>query len=356
MHSIEKIFNLSFKIVSFFIIIVTLLFSSNLHATTKRKKNLSVKNKQNNPREELLKSDLEETLKWGIQKRYTKGGYITIFKNNRLIVEIGKSFHRDTLLPVASLSKSFTALAILKLAEEKSLDLKDPVYTYIPEFEEVSSKIRIKDLIHHQSGIPYEGSKSGYSFQLENKRFTIPSPVLGVGVKYIYSNYNYRVLGKIIQVVSNKNPSEFIQEKILSPLELDRVEFSEIYDCASGINISPENLLKYASLYLRESSMEDRGLFERKSFKKIYSRAYSHDRYNYYGLGWHVLVSEKEKKLVSLFHSGIGDYNFGQLRIFPRSKSIFFFQTEHTGLNRREFNSLNQKIETKLLRYIQTGS
>lgn len=336
--------------------IVFSLCTTDLHATVKRKKTDRENSKINSKREDSLKSDLEETLKWGMKNRFTKGGYISVYKNNRMILEIGKRYNRDTLLPVASLSKSFTALAILKLAEENSLNLKDSVSTYIPEFNSINSKIRIKDLLHHHSGIPYEGSKSNYTFQLENKQFTLPSPVLGIGVKYIYSNYNYRILGKIIEIVSNKNPSEYIQEKILNPLELDRVEFSGVYDCASGINISPENLLKYASIYLKESKVEDLGLFERKSFKKIYSRAYPHDKYNYYGLGWHVLVSEKEKRVVSLFHSGIGDYNFGQLRIFPGSKSIFFFQTEHTGLNRREFNSLNQRIETKLLQYIHTGS
>lgn len=336
---------------------VFIIISDSLNATVKRKKGeKSVPKTISQKHLDSLKNELESDLLNAMNKSITKGGYISILKNNHYLIEIGKTYDRETLLPVASISKSFTALAILKLVEDGKLNLKTYTHQILPGFESVGNDIRVKDLLHHNSGIPYEGQKSDFEMKLENKSYQVPTPTTQVGKKYQYSNYNYRILGKIIEVISGKKPSEFIYDEILKPLELESIRFGDTYDCASGLYISPDNLLRYAGLYLKQGKFHGVGLLKKKSFKKIFSRPYPGEKYNYYGLGWHVLVSEKEKKVVSLFHSGIGDFNFGQLRIFPGMNYIFFFQTEHTGLNRKEFNLLNQKIESRLLKYIQTGT
>lgn len=342
----------------FTILFYTIFSNISLYSAAKRKKG-----EKNIPLTPLsidrinLKNDLIKTLNGAVDNSITKGGYISVLKDRKTLLEIGNNYDKQTLLPVASLSKSFTALAILKLQEEGKLKLQDKVSTYIPEFGELEDfkgfeSLNILNLLQHHSGIPYEGRKSSYQFNFENKDFILPKIVVQPNIKYIYSNYNYRLLGKIIEIASGELARDYIRSRILEPLELEEYSFSESFDCASGFMISPRDLLKYAGIYLQGGVYNGKNILEKNSFKKIFIRP-NFEKYNYYGLGWHILTSEKEKRVESLFHSGIGDYNFGQIRIFTKNKYIFFFQTEHTGKNRSEFNKLNRKIEFSLMRYIQ---
>ncbi len=340
------------------IVLLILISTVPLFSTTKRKKGETDVPLTPLSRDRInLKNELINTLEGAIQGSITRGGYISVLKDKKTLLEISNKYNKKTLLPVASLSKSFTALAILKLQEEGKLKLQDKVSSYLPELGELVEfkgfeSLSILNLLQHHSGIPYEGSKSSYQFTLENKDFILPKIVIQPKIKYIYSNYNYRLLGKIIEIVSGELAKDYIKSRILDPLELQEYAFSESFDCASGFMISPRDLLKYAGIYLQGGMYNGINILEKKSFKKIFTRP-NDEKYNYYGLGWHILTSEKDKRVESLFHSGIGDYNFGQIRIFTKNRYIFFFQTEHTGKNRAEFNRLNRKIEFSLMRYIQ---
>jgi CubicO group peptidase (beta-lactamase class C family) len=341
----------------FFVILLSCALSIPLHSATKRKKGeTKIPINPLSQKRDSLKDDMETTLSTAIQNSITKGGYISVLKDKITILEIGNKYNSETLLPVASLSKSFTALAILKLQEEGKLKLNDNISVFFPELitdeNEENKLFTIRNLLQHHSGLPYEGEKSEFTFTMEKKDFTLPKQVASAGGRYIYSNYNYRLLGKVIEIASGESPSEYIKSKILDPLEITDYSFGETYDCSSGFFISPRHLLKYAGIFLQGGTYKGKGILEKKTFKKIFSRPNSQEKHNYYGLGWHVLTSEREKKVESLFHSGIGDYNFGQLRIFTRNKYIFFFQTEHTGKNRTEFNRLNKKLEFSLMKYI----
>ena len=344
---------------TFIYIVVLLCFvvSIPIHSATKRKKgDTKIPINPLSQKRESLKDDMETTLSAAIQNSITKGGYISVLKDKITLLEIGNNYNSETLLPVASLSKSFTALAILKLQEEGKLKLNDNISAYFPEIltgvSDENKLFTIRNLLQHHSGLPYEGEKSEFSFTMEKKDFTLPRQVTSAGGKYIYSNHNYRLLCKVIEIASGEQPSEYIKSSILDPLEITDYSFGETYDCSSGFFISPRHLLKYAGIFLQGGRYKGKGILEKKTFKKIFSRPNSQEKHNYYGLGWHVLTSEREKKVESLFHSGIGDYNFGQLRIFTRNKYIFFFQTEHTGKNRTEFNKLNKKLEFSLMKYI----
>ena len=130
---------------------------------------------------------------------------------------------------IASMSKSFTALAILKLRDEGKLKLDDPAYLYIPEMKGIkyltkdASPITIRNLLTHSAGFPEDNPwgdrqlantdeqlidlyKKGLSFSND--------PGLG----YEYSNLGFATLGYIIKKVSGKSYQEYITENILKPL------------------------------------------------------------------------------------------------------------------------------------------
>jgi hypothetical protein len=306
-----------------------------------------------------MKNSMKEQIKQAINQQITKGGYVIVLKDKRKLIEINEVFHSRSILPVASLSKAMTAISILKLRQEGYLNLTEPVSQYLPELftstDEIgyNSKITIKNLLHHNSGIPYDGKKSGLIFEVNNREFILPEITTPVGEKYIYSNYNYRLLAKIIEKVSGMSPAKFLEENLFVPIEISEYNL-ENYEGASGVSISPRQLMKYMSIYLNQGVFKDKRILHKKNMKKIFSRPDQYEHSNYYGLGWHILANPNTKKIKTLFHSGIGDYSYCQVRIFTDTGYSFYFITESTGKNRVQFNKLNKNLETILHKFIST--
>ena len=147
--------------------------------------------------------------------------------------ESEKKVNSKTPFAIGSISKSLTALAIVKLIEDKKLKLEDPVQRYLPWFKlkdsQISSTITIQHLLTHTSGIgTYEGlalsdkqSKNSTALKenvmkLSNVKLTAPP-----GEKYQYSNANYIVLGAIIEGVTNETYSSYMEKHIFQPLNMN---------------------------------------------------------------------------------------------------------------------------------------
>lgn len=142
----------------------------------------------------------------------------------------------DTPFIIGSVSKTFTALAIRQLVNEGKLDYNAPVQKYISWFTtadpKASAQITIKHLIDHTSGfskVSGEGVYTGYKYSLEQlvrqlSRVKLNRPV---GSSSEYSNYNYLVLGLVVQTVSGKTYEEYVQENIFNPLEMENTFTSE---------------------------------------------------------------------------------------------------------------------------------
>jgi CubicO group peptidase (beta-lactamase class C family) len=130
---------------------------------------------------------------------------------------------------IASMSKSFTAMAILKLRDEGKLKLDAPAYLYIPEMKNIhyltkdSSPVTIRNLLTHSAGYP-EDNPWGDRQLANTDQQLIDLYKKGVsfsndpGLAYEYSNLGFATLGYIIKKVSGKSYQEYITENILKPL------------------------------------------------------------------------------------------------------------------------------------------
>jgi len=130
---------------------------------------------------------------------------------------------------IASMSKSFTAMAILKLRDEGKLKLDDPAYLYIPEMKGIkyltkdASPITIRNLLTHSAGFP-EDNPWGDRQLANTDEQLIDLYKKGIafsndpGLGYEYSNLGFATLGFIIKEVSGKSYQEYITENILKPL------------------------------------------------------------------------------------------------------------------------------------------
>jgi CubicO group peptidase (beta-lactamase class C family) len=135
----------------------------------------------------------------------------------------------DTLFRIASMSKAFTALAILKLRDEGKLSLDALAENYIPEMRNWryptadSPRIRVRDLLSHTGGLVTDDPWGDRQQPLPEADFTrmiaqgVPF-TRAAGTAMEYSNYGYALLGRIITNVSGRNYSDYIQREIMRPL------------------------------------------------------------------------------------------------------------------------------------------
>ncbi|HSD14546.1 MAG TPA: serine hydrolase [Flavobacterium sp.] len=139
----------------------------------------------------------------------------------------------NTLFGIASNSKAFTASALAILVDEKKLNWDDKVIKYIPDFkmydEYVTKEFTIRDLLTHRSGLGMgagdlmlwpEGSDFTATDIIHNLRYL--KPVSGFRTKFDYDNLLYVVAGEIIQKVSGKSWPEFVENRIMLPLQMEK--------------------------------------------------------------------------------------------------------------------------------------
>ncbi|MBO0952296.1 serine hydrolase [Fibrella forsythiae] len=139
----------------------------------------------------------------------------------------------NTLFGIASNSKAFTAAALGILMDEGKLTWDDKVIDHIPEFRMynayVTEEFTIRDLLTHRSGL---GLGAGdLMFWPDSSNFTMKDiihnlrylkPVSGFRTKYDYDNLLYMVAGEVVERVSGKTWSEFVEDRIMKPLQMNR--------------------------------------------------------------------------------------------------------------------------------------
>ncbi len=160
-------------------------------------------------------------------------------------VEATKPATPRTIYGIGSITKSFTALAILQLAGEGKISLDDPVTNYVDvDLDHHESKVTIHHLLTHSSGIPALGyAEALISGLLGSKREWLPIAkpediipfmegasgwaVAKPGSRFFYLNEGYVLLGKIIELVTGTPYREYIRENILKPLKMTRSYFTK---------------------------------------------------------------------------------------------------------------------------------
>lgn len=135
----------------------------------------------------------------------------------------------DSLFRIASMTKAFTALSILKLREEGKLSLDDLAETYVPEMRgwtyptRDAPHIRIRDLLTHSAGLVDDNPWGDRQTPLPDADFTkmleqgVPFST-APGTRYEYSNFGYALLGRIVATVSGQPYRRYVEQNLLTPL------------------------------------------------------------------------------------------------------------------------------------------
>jgi D-alanyl-D-alanine-carboxypeptidase/D-alanyl-D-alanine-endopeptidase len=147
-----------------------------------------------------------------------------------------RSVTPDTLFRIASMTKAFTALTVLKLRDEGRLRLDDLAEVYVPEMREWkyptqdSPRIRVRDLLNHTAGFVTDDPWGDRQQPLTEAAFT---QLLREGVPFArapalnmeYSNLGYAILGRIISNVSGRPYADMISRTLMEPLGMSTSGF-----------------------------------------------------------------------------------------------------------------------------------
>ncbi len=231
---------------------------------------------------------------------------------------------------LASASKTFTAMATLKLVELGKIKLDDDVSLYFPGFP--YKGVTVKMLLNHRSGLPnyiyflqqlgWDVTKVSTNKDVLDYLIKFQPPLTHVpGTRFNYCNTNYALLALIIEKVSGKSYPEFLQFTFFKPLKMDDTYVFTMADSATAMpsydwrwrqevfnfldgeygdkNIysTPRDLLKW------DQALSNNQLFSKLTLEEAFT-PYSNEKpgIKNYGLGWRMNIYPNGKKII--FHTG----------------------------------------------------
>lgn len=165
----------------------------------------------------------------------------------------------DTPFRIASLSKQFTAAAILSLEAEGKLSIDDPIHKYLPEFAvEPYRAITLHQLMTHTSGLPrvpedfalrskWSAMSRAATPVYEYVKLAVQVPLkFTPGQGYEYSNFGYRILAAVITRVTGQEYADFMDERLFKPLKLKHTGVARITHPTAEADVAEE--LRFVSL------------------------------------------------------------------------------------------------------------
>ncbi|WP_205878483.1 serine hydrolase domain-containing protein [Mycobacterium camsae] len=145
----------------------------------------------------------------------------------------GAKITAETVFDIGSVSKQFTATAVLLLAAAGKLSMDDALAQYLPEMPPWATNVTLTQLMHHTSGIPdYIGllQQQGFSYadrtteaQALQALVAAPELMFRPGTRFQYSNSNYLLLGEVVHRLSGKTLPDYLSAEIFTPLNLTMV-------------------------------------------------------------------------------------------------------------------------------------
>ncbi len=180
-------------------------------------------------------------------------GSVLVAKDDAIIFSAGYGYARryfgrtqntpQTKFLLGSITKTFTAAAVLHLADQHLLSLQDRVTKYLPDYQQWDA-VTIHHLLNHSSGIPnYYSTPMDYLWYYIGhatpegviSRYRETPLSFQPGSDYAYSNTNYMILASIVEKVSGQTYPEYVAANILTPLGLSDTGYAEDPDTVVGM-------------------------------------------------------------------------------------------------------------------------
>jgi CubicO group peptidase (beta-lactamase class C family) len=282
---------------------------------------------------------------------------IAIVQDHRVVLlrgygeaRAGQPMTPQTQLYLGSVTKSFTALAVMQLVEQGKLELDTPVQRYLPWFNvadpAASARITVRHLLNHTSGLSAAGDPNAPNYPptltdqvraMHSARLTAP-----VGTRFQYYNQNYRVLGLLIEQVSGQSYGDYMRAHILVPLEMnstvahptDAPNLAQGHGQAFGFPLprsqafrpaalpsgylisNAEDMAHYMLALLSDARYQDRQVVKPETLAQMFTLPSGIE--SEYGMGW--LIAQDKLLGTFYYHSGALENFHAEVLLLPTQK------------------------------------
>jgi uncharacterized protein YbbC (DUF1343 family)/CubicO group peptidase (beta-lactamase class C family) len=292
----------------------------------------------------------------------------------------------DTIFDAASLTKVVaTTSSVMKLLEQGKIRIDDPVTKYLPEFQEGHSPITIRNLMTHFSGLrPDLDLKPAWSgYETGIRRALIDKPAGPPGIRFVYSDINFILMGEIVRRLSGQMLSDFARANIFEPLgmkdsmfqppaalrpriaptEIDpttgRPLWGVVHDDTSrymggvaghaGLFTTADDLAKFAQMLLDHGQANGARLFSPLTIEKFTTPESPADQPILRGLGWDIdsPYSSNRGDLFPIGSFGHTGFTGTSMWMDPVSRSYVILLTNVVHPHRgKSLSSLRSRVAT----------
>jgi CubicO group peptidase (beta-lactamase class C family) len=277
-------------------------------------------------------------------------GAVLVAKDGTIILEKGyglandeeeRPFTADTVFVIGSISKQFTAAAILLLAQQGQLQTDDPIGRYLADVPDDKQPITIHQLLSHSSGLPNHHTKSDFeplNQQQSLARVFAQELLFEPGTAFAYSDSGYVVLAAIIEAVSGQAFPDYLHENLFKPAGMKQTGFFD-EPRWSGLPVahgylngrdqgSPATwpgpywgllgaggiMSTVGDLYRWELALQNHAVLSPFSTEKLFTPHTPIDENNAYGYGWQISQTSYGGTLI--WHSGAGTSHNAEFRVY----------------------------------------
>jgi CubicO group peptidase (beta-lactamase class C family) len=268
----------------------------------------------------------------------------------------GRAMTPQTPTMIGSLTKSFTAVAIMQLVEQGRIELDAPVQRYLPWFRvadpEASARITIRHLLTHTSGL--SGREGLINFTRDDtspdaierliRGLATAELVHPVGSAYEYANVNYAIAGLLVEAASGQSYEDYVQQHIFTPLQMGQSypspEAARPFGLAEGhqfwfgqarparlpyprgmlpagyLASSAEDMSRYLLAHLNGGRVGESQILSPESMAELHRPGFALDEGLWAGLGWGVADMDGVRVLQ---HSGNTNNYRSEMWLLPES-------------------------------------
>jgi len=274
-----------------------------------------------------IADDIDDYVKSQMQALKIPAVAFAIVKNGQVVrkeaigladIESKREVKVDDLFEIASLTKQFTAMGMLILAENGRIELEDSITKYLPDAPPQWASIKLRHLLYQTSGLPEYGSIPGLGMMDNFTRAEFidkmsKQPIdFEPGVAWAYSNTNYALLGWIIEEIAKEPYTKFIEETVLGPVGMTHTSFTEHGVEPTGIAKGylhrrrgpvpiprgPASIKSDSGLVSNlpdmikwDEALANLRLLKKKSYQLLWGRAkLNSGRVRSYGMGWYLNI------------------------------------------------------------------
>lgn len=265
----------------------------------------------------------------------------------------------STLFSIQSMSKSFTATAVMFAVQDGLVDLDEPVSSYLPDFhvhsifeEHPEQKITLRMLLSHTAGFVFEApygnnyDHPAYSFEKHIASISDTWLKFPVGTRYYYSNVGTDLAGYILQVRSGIPFTQYVQEKVLDPLgmkdstlavnriranstraighipgELFRPPVDFLFIPSGGVWTTAADMARYLQFHINSGAVDGSRLLQESFAETMYTIPSKPAQYAYQDSSYALGITVNQRNAARHFQHGGGGMGFNNSMVwYPELK------------------------------------